>query len=91
MTPRASTAPGRPPDRVNGQTVTVISVHDASGYHNVVKMPTGDVPVDGTFPAADGNWSSNASYPNNGGTYRFQDNDHVVADERRGANGDLGA
>jgi TPR repeat protein len=70
---------------VNGQTVTVISVHDASGYHNVVKMPTGDVPVDGTFTAADGKWSSsNTPYPNNGGTYRFQDNDHVVATNAAG-------
>jgi hypothetical protein len=63
---------------VNGQTVTIISVHDASGYRNVLKMPTGDVPVAGTFHAADGNWSSNTPYPYNSGTYRFQDNDHVV-------------
>lgn len=69
---------------VNGLTVTIISVHDASGYHNVVKMPTGDVPVDGTFTAADGKWSSNAAYPNNGGTYRFQDNDHIVATNAAG-------
>jgi hypothetical protein len=69
---------------VNGQTVTIISVHDATGYHNVVKMPTGDAPVDGTFNAVDGNWSSNAPYPNNGGTYRFQDNDHVVATNAAG-------
>lgn len=68
----------------NGQTVTIISVHDASGYHNVLKMPTGDVPVNGTFHAADGKWSSNAPYPNNGGTYRFQDNDHVVATNAAG-------
>ena len=63
---------------VSGQKVAIISVHDASGYHNVVKMPTGDVPVGGTFHAADGNWSSNTPYPYNSGTYRFQDNDHVV-------------
>lgn len=69
---------------MNGQTVTIISVHGASGYHNVVKMPTGDVPVDGTFNAADGKWSSNAPYPNNGGTYRFQDNDHVIATNAAG-------
>jgi hypothetical protein len=62
---------------VYGQTVVTVSMHDAKGFHNVVKMPNGDVAVDGTFHAADGYWSSNAFYPFNGGTYRFQDNDHV--------------
>jgi hypothetical protein len=68
----------------NGQTITIISVHDASGYRNIVRMPTGNAPVDGTFNAADGKWSSNAPYPNNGGTYRFQDNDHVIATNAAG-------
>jgi hypothetical protein len=70
--------------KVNGQTVIIISVHDASGYHNVMKTPTGDVPANGTFNAADGKWSSNAPYPNNGGTYRFQDNDHMIATNAAG-------
>jgi len=65
---------------INGQTVTVVSVHDASGYRNYVQMATDEVPAgDGTFTAADGKWSSNAPYPNNGGTYHFQNNDHVFA------------
>jgi hypothetical protein len=63
---------------ISGQKVTVISVHDAGGYRNIVKTPTGDVPVQGTFHAADGKWSSNTAYPYNSGTYRFQDNDHVI-------------
>lgn len=64
----------------NGQTVTIVSIHDASGYKNYVRLPTGDVPAgDGTFSAANGKWSSNAAAPNNAGIYHFMNNDTVVA------------
>ena len=69
---------------VNGQTITIVSVHDANGYHNVMKTAAGDIPVAGTFNAKDGKWSSNAAYPNNAGTYRFQDNDHILATNAAG-------
>lgn len=69
----------------NGQTATIISIHDASGYRNFVRTPTGDVPAgDGTFSAADGKWSSNAAYPNNGGVYHFVGNDTVIATNAAG-------
>lgn len=90
-------APARPSDdtarfygtwtttvKINGQSVLIVSVHDANGYRNVMKTAAGDVPVDGTFHAADGKWSSNTPYPNNGGTYRFQDNDHIIATNAAG-------
>lgn len=65
---------------VNGQTVTIVSVHDARGYRNVVRLPTGDTPAgDGTFTAVDNTWRSNAPAPNDHGTYRFLNNDTVIA------------
>src|SRR5579863_5001492 len=70
---------------MNGQTVTIISVHDANGYRNFVETPTGQVPAgDGTFKAANGIWSSNAPAPNNGGVYRFLNNDAVIATNSAG-------
>jgi TPR repeat protein len=65
---------------VNGQTLTLISVHDASGYHNSVRQPNGgDTPAgDGTFSAANGKYKTNAGYPNDGGLYHFVGNDTVV-------------
>ena len=69
----------------NGQNLTIISIHDANGYHNVLRTPTGDVRAgDGTFSAADGKWSSNAAFPNNGGVYHFVDNDTVIATNAAG-------
>jgi TPR repeat protein len=65
---------------VNGQTMTIVSVHDAHGYTNVVRTPTGDVPAgDGTFTAVNNAWRSNAPAPNDHGGYRFVDNDTVIA------------
>jgi TPR repeat protein len=70
---------------MNGQTVTIVSVHDANGYRNFVETPTGQVPAgDGTFKAANGSWSSNAPAPNNGGVYRFLNNDAVIATNSAG-------
>jgi TPR repeat protein len=63
----------------NGQTVTMVSVHDASGYKNYVVTPTGYQPAgDGTFSAANGKWTSSAAQPNNVGVYHFIDNNTVV-------------
>ncbi len=40
---------------INGQVITVISIHDADGYKNYVRTPTGDTPAgEGTFSAANG-------------------------------------
>ena len=70
---------------LNGQTVTVISVHDAGGFKNYVQTATGPTPVgDGTFMAANGKWSSNAPFPNNGGLYHFLNNDTVVTTNAAG-------
>lgn len=69
----------------NGQTATIVSIHDANGYRNFVRTPTGDVPAgDGTFSAADGKWSSNAAAPNNGGVYHFVGNNTVIATNAAG-------
>jgi TPR repeat protein len=70
---------------VNGQMVTIVSVHDASGYHNSIRMPTGDVPAgDGAFSAANGVWKANAPAPNDHGVYRFVNNDTVIASNALG-------
>jgi hypothetical protein len=35
---------------MSGQTVTIVSVHDASGYKNFIETPTGQLPAgNGTF------------------------------------------
>jgi TPR repeat protein len=64
---------------VNGQTVTILSIHDASGYKNFVVSPSGNVPAgDGSFSAANGRYATSAPKPNDAGTYRFVDNDTVI-------------
>ncbi len=63
----------------NGQTVTIISVHDANGYNNYVLTPTGyTFAGSGAFSAANGIWFAAAPPPQNGGTYRFVDNDTAI-------------
>ncbi len=58
----------------NGQPVTMVSVHDTSGYKNYVITPEGRADVgDGKFSAADGKWTSSAAAPNDSGTYQFID------------------
>ena len=65
--------------QINGQIVTVISIHDASGYKNFIHQPTGDVPAgEGTFSAANGRYQTNAPSPNNAGVYYFVGNDAAV-------------
>ncbi len=62
----------------NGVTVTLISVHDASGYKNYVVTPTGNqFANEGTFSAANGKWTATADAPNNGGTYHFLDANNI--------------
>jgi TPR repeat protein len=63
----------------NGQTVTMVSVHEGSGFKNYVLVPNGAVPAgNGTFSAANGKWTATADKPNNSGTYHFTDNNNVV-------------
>lgn len=65
---------------VNGQTVTIVSMHDRRGYHNSIRAPTGDVPAgEGTFTAVNGVWQANAPPPNDHGVYRFINDDTVTA------------
>jgi hypothetical protein len=63
----------------NGQTVTIISVHDAEGYKNYVLTPTGfTFAGSGAFSAANGIWFAAAPPPNNGGTYHFVDSNTAI-------------
>ncbi len=63
----------------NGQTVTIISIHDASGYSNYVQTPTGyTFAGSGAFSAANGIWFAAAPPPDNGGTYHFVDNNTAI-------------
>jgi TPR repeat protein len=69
----------------NGQTVTIISVHDQDGYKNYLVTPTGNQPFgDGTFSASNGRWSSSAPAPNDGGTYHFISADTVLCTNSAG-------
>lgn len=64
----------------NGQTITIISIHDANGYRNYVLTPTGFVFAgSGAYSAANGIWMAAAPAPNNGGTYHFVDSNTVIA------------
>lgn len=63
----------------NGQTVTIISLHDSNGFRNYVVTPTGlTFTGSGAFSATNGIWFAAAPPPNNGGTYRFVDNDTAI-------------
>ena len=69
----------------NNQTMTIVSVHNASGYRNYVRLPNGNTPAgDGTFFAADGKYRTSAEKPNDSGTYRFINNDTVVCTNAAG-------
>lgn len=64
---------------VNGQMVTVISVHDANGYTNYVATASGFAFAgSGAFSAVNGVWTAAAAPPNNAGTYHFVDRNTVV-------------
>ncbi|HEY2470601.1 MAG TPA: caspase family protein [Terracidiphilus sp.] len=63
----------------NGQPVTMISVHDGNGYTNYVLTPTGFIFAgSGAFSAANGIWMAAAPPPDNGGAYRFVDNNTAI-------------
>lgn len=65
----------------NGQVITMVSVHDASGYRNSVNgAPAGA----GTFSAANGRYDTSADAPNDSGTYRFLNDDEVVCTNAAG-------
>ena len=70
---------------VNGQTVTMLSIHDPAGYKNFFVAANGNVAAgNGSFSAANGRYSTNAPAPNDAGTYRFVDNDTVVCTNAAG-------
>jgi hypothetical protein len=63
----------------NGQTLTIISLHDGSGFRNYVETPTGlTFAGSGAFSAANGIWFAASPPPNNGGTYRFVNDNTAV-------------
>jgi TPR repeat protein len=70
---------------LNGQTVTILTVHDEAGYRNYFVTPAGNVPAgNGTFAAASGSYTTSAIAPNNAGTYHFVDRDTVVCTNAAG-------
>lgn len=70
---------------LNGQTITVLSVHDANGFTNYVVTPNGNVPAgSGTFSAANGKYKTSAPQPNDSGTYHFLDDNTVVCSNAAG-------
>jgi len=69
----------------NGQTVMILSVHDAGGYHNFVLTPNGNVPADsGAFWAGNGRYRTSAPSPNDSGTYQFVSSFTVVCTNAAG-------
>ncbi len=63
----------------NGQTVTLVSIHEGGGFKNYVIVPNGAMPAgSGTFSAVNGKWTASADKPNDSGTYHFTDNNNVV-------------
>jgi TPR repeat protein len=70
---------------VNGQTVTMLSVHDNSGYTNYFVTPGGNSPAgNGTFIAANGKYKTSAPAPNDAGTYHFVDDNTVICTNAAG-------
>ncbi|MGA8090296.1 MAG: caspase family protein [Terracidiphilus sp.] len=69
----------------NGQTVTIISVHDADGYKNYIQTPSGlTFAGSGAFSASNGIWMAAAAPPNNGGSYHFVNADTVICNNAVG-------
>lgn len=70
---------------VNGQSVTIRSVHNAQGYQNAVIAGTTTVPSGGgTFSAAKGRYWTSAATPNDTGTYRFLNSETAVCTNAAG-------
>jgi TPR repeat protein len=69
----------------NGQTVTMVSVHNSNGFANYVVLPSGYSPAgNGTFSAANGRYAMSGAKPNDSGTYRFINNDAVICTNAAG-------
>lgn len=69
---------------INGQSVTVISVHDANGYMNYVVTPTGlTFAASGSFYAVNGVWTATPGTGNTG-SYHFIDKDTVICNNTSG-------
>lgn len=69
---------------INGQSVTVISVHDANGYMNYVVTPTGlTFAASGSFYAVNGIWTATPGAGNTG-SYHFIDKDTVICNNTAG-------
>jgi TPR repeat protein len=69
----------------NGKMHTLVSVHDAGGYHNHFRLPGGDAPAgEGEFSAANGRYTAVAPKPNDSGTYVFMGNDTVACTNSAG-------
>jgi TPR repeat protein len=70
---------------INGQTISLISLHDASGYKNHFHSAAGDTPAgEGGFSAANGRYTALAPKPNDAGTYHFLSDDTVVCTNAAG-------
>jgi TPR repeat protein len=70
---------------INGQTISLISLHDASGYRNHLHSGAGDTPAgQGGFSAANGRYTAVAPKPNDAGTYHFSSDDTVVCTNAAG-------
>jgi TPR repeat protein len=69
----------------NGRSMTMVSVHSANGFANYIVVPTGYTPAgNGTFSAANGRYVTSDVAPNNSGTYRFINNDEIIATNAAG-------
>jgi TPR repeat protein len=65
----------------NGQMITMVSVHDASGFKNYVNnIPAGA----GSYSATSGKYAAGADAPNDSGTYRFINENTVIATNSAG-------
>jgi len=70
---------------VNGQRISLISLHDANGYQNHFHSAAGDLPAgEGGFHAANGHYNAVAPKPNDSGTYHFLSDDTVVCTNAAG-------
>jgi TPR repeat protein len=70
----------------NGQTLSLISVHNAAGYTNYVVGPDGSTTPagSGSFSAANGKYTAGATAPNDSGTYRFTNANTIVCTNSAG-------
>ncbi len=70
----------------NGQTISIVSIHDAGGFKNYLLLPNGALPFGaGTFSATDGKWATNAPAPNDSGTYQFANDNSVSCTNSTGS------